>query len=221
MLVRYFDLGIHKGGELSRMNQLLSEHPLVTDYEMYGFDAHPKMARHCRYKFMFNKRVKIVHTALGNSAGSCTLYLNRNLVGSSIYAGKNNVIKGREITVPKQKFSSWLSENNLATPGESFNIIKSNIEGAELEVWQDILDANLVSLFDLWLGPKEGHDGWAEDFKKIKGMEEKAAALGESFKQQDVYVYRYSSHDKNLPNSDVESQLQQRLASWSSDAVPA
>ncbi len=214
MLVRYFDLGTFKGGELSRMNTLLAKHPQVTAYEMYGFEAHPKLARHCRLKFLFNKRVNIVNTALGDSEGECTLYLNRNLVGSSIYAGKNNVIAGREITVPKQKLSDWLRAHQLTDAGQSFNIIKSNIEGAELEVWNDLVNEKLVSLFDLWLGPKEGYDGWAEDFKKIKGMEDKADALGESFKAHGAYVHRFSSFDKNIANSDIDGVFQAAVNKW-------
>lgn len=216
MLVRYFDLGTFKGGELSRMNQLLANEPQVTDYELYGFEAHPKLARHCRLKFLFNKRVKIINTALGDSEGECTLFLNRNLVGSSIYAGKNNIIAGREITVPKQRFSHYLKKNQLDKPGQSLNIIKSNIEGAEWEVWHDLMDSNLVPLFDLWLGPKEGYDGWAEDFKKIKGMEDKASTLGESFKAHNAYVHRFSSFDKNIANSDVATLIRDALSGVSS-----
>jgi len=212
MLVRYFDLGTHKGGELSRMHSLLSSMPQVTDWELYGFDAHPGLVRHCRMKFLFNRKLKMINTALGDSEGECKLYLNRNLVGSSIYAGKNNVIAGREITVPKQRLSKWLRDNNLHQRGESFNIIKSNIEGAEWEVWQDLLDNDMVSLFDLWLGSREGHDGWAVDLAKIDGMEDKIEPLTESFREQGVVCYRFSSFDKNTPNSDVEGVLTKALA---------
>ncbi len=212
MLVRYFDLGTFKGGELARMNRLLTAEPLVTDYELYGFEAHPKLARHCRLKFFFNKRVTIVNKALGENDGECTLYLNRNLVGSSIYSGKNNIIAGREITVPKQRFSKYLTQHKLDQPGESFNIIKSNIEGAEWEVWHDLLSAGQVPLFNLWLGPSEGYDGWAEDFKKIKGMEDKATELGQSFKVHNAYVHRFSSFDKKIPNSDVAGLIHKALS---------
>ena len=211
MFVRYFDLGVFKGGELSRMNQMLSEHPLVSDYELYGFEAHPRLARHCRLKFMFNKKVHIVNTALGDSEGQCTLYLNRNLVGSSIYQGKNNVIKGREITVPKQRFTEWLKQSGLDKDHAVVNIIKSNIEGAEWEVWHDLMEQKLTGLFDLWFASKEGYDGWAVDLLKIDGMEEKAALLEDSFRQQDIYVHRFSSFDKNIPNSDVKGILDQKL----------
>lgn len=216
MLVRYFDLGTFKGGELSRMNRLLADEPLVSDYELYGFEAHPKLARHCRIKFCLNKRVTIINKALGENDGECTLFLNRNLVGSSIYSGKNNVIPGREITVPKQRLSAYLKQHSLDQPGTSFNIIKSNIEGAEWEVWHDLLAAGQVPLFNLWLGPSEGYDGWAEDFKKIKGMEDKAVELGESFKLHNAYVHRFSSFDKKIPNSDVASLIRDALSSTAS-----
>lgn len=212
MLVRYFDLGAHKGGEIVRMRKLLANEPLAADYAMHAFEAHPGLARRLRLRYFTHKNIHIEQCALGSSDGECTLFLNRNLVGSSIYAGKNNIVPGREVTVPCRKLSDYLETELPRDWMHDFNIIKSNIEGAEWEVWHDLLDNDLVKHFNLWLGPSEGYGAWAEDFRKIAGMEDKIEPLTKSFERESVYVHRFSSFDKNIPNSDIETLLHEALA---------
>lgn len=213
MFVRYFDLGAHKGGEVARMRRLLEREPLVSGWDIHAFEAHPRLARRCRWRFCWDRSVRVAQAALGLHEGTCALYLNRNLVGSSIYAGKCNVVPGRKIEVPCTRLSGYLRARLPVGWERGFNIIKSNIEGAEWEVWQDLVEHNLVGAFDLWLGSREGHDGWTEDFKKVAGMAEKAAALTAAFRSAGIYVYRFSSFDKRIPNSDIPTALHQALAS--------
>ena len=124
MHVRYFDLGMHKGGEIKRMRRYLRDEPLATSWEMIGFEAHPGLARRCRWRFVFDRSIRVEQVALGSSEGTCTLYLNRNLVGSSIYAGKNNVIRGKEIEVAAR------AHERGATRGEIRAAEKAHRRGA-------------------------------------------------------------------------------------------
>ncbi|MBT3293809.1 MAG: FkbM family methyltransferase [Verrucomicrobia bacterium] len=211
MLIRYFDLGAHKGGEITRMRDMLDRDPLASSWKMYAFEAHPGLARRCRRQFKRDASVQVVQCALGTDEGTCKLFLNRNLVGSSIYSGKNNVIPGREVEVPCMRFSRWLKENLPDDWTESFNIIKSNIEGAEWDLWHDLAENDLVPAFNLWLGTVEGHDGWSEDLRKISGMESQADALAAAIKEAGVKIYRFSAFDKKVPNSDVSAVLHHRL----------
>lgn len=212
MLVRYFDLGAHKGGEILRMRQMLKQEPLATDWQIYAFEAHPGLARRCRWRFWRDSSVRVEQCALGSKEGTCTLFLNRNLVGSSIYAGKKNLIPGKEVVVPCMRFSRWLKENLPPDWRDSFNIIKSNIEGAEWDVWHDLVENDLVSAFDLWLGAREGFDGWADDLYKIDGMEDKAEALTADFKRAGIATYRFSVWDRKIPNSDIPAVLHETLS---------
>lgn len=213
MLVRYFDLGAHKGGEVARMLDILDREPLATRWEIYALEAHPGLVRQCRRKFRREPSVHFAQYALGSEDGTCTLFLNKNLVGSSIYSGKYNVIPGREVKVPCIRFSRWLKENMPDDWRDSFNIIKSNIEGAEWDLWRDLVENDLVSAFDLWLGAGEGHDGWADDLQKIKGMEDKAETLAAAFREAGIKTYRFSAWDKNIPNSDIPVVLHHHLTS--------
>ena len=194
------------------MRKLLKQEPLATGWEIYGFEAHPGLARRCRWRFWRDSSVRIEQCALGSKEGTCTLFLNRNLVGSSIYSGKKNLIPGKEVDVPCIRFSLWLEQNMPSDWRDSFNIIKSNIEGAEWDVWHDLAESGLVPAFDLWLGAREGHDGWADDLLKIDGMEEKAEALTAAFREAAVMTYRFSVWDKNIPNSDIPTVLHEVLA---------
>lgn len=212
MFIRYFDLGAHTGGEIARMRRILKREPLATGWEIHAFEAHPRLARRCRWRFGLDSRVRVAPVALGRREGTCTLHLNRNLVGSSIYEGKCNVIPGKQIDVPCMRLSRYLSETLPPDWTQSFNIIKSNIEGAEWEVWHDLEEARLVPAFDLWLGAREGHDGWTEDFPKVAGMAGKVDELTAAFKAAGIYVYRFSSFDRRIPNSDVASVLREALA---------
>ncbi len=221
MLVRYFDLGAHKGGEITRMRKLLAQESLVSRSAIHAFEAHPGLARRLRLRYLLNNNIHIEQCALGATDGECTLFLNRNLVGSSIYSGKNNVIPGREVTVPSRKFSDYLHAELPRDWTDDFNIIKSNIEGAEWEVWHDLLDNDLVRHFNLWLGPSEGYGAWAEDFRKIKGMEDKTDLLRESFERESVYVHRFSSFDKKIPNSDIKNILHDALTSHVQQTAPS
>lgn len=212
MLVRYFDLGAFKGGEIAMMRKILKQEPLVSKFEMYAFEAHPGLARHCRWRFFWDRSLKVVPVALGSEETTCSLFLNRNLVGSSIYSKKNNVIPSRRIEVPCTRLSTYIAANLPRDWKDSFNIIKSNIEGAEWNVWHDLASSNLLGAFDLWLGSKEGHDGWSLDLYKIADMHAQADELTRLAKEAGVSFYRFSSFDKHLPNSDIPRILHEALA---------
>ena len=214
-MIRYFDLGAHKGGEMKRIREMLEAEPLATEWEIHAFEAHPRLARRISRQFRRDPSVRVEPCALGSEEGTCSLFLNRNLVGSSIYKSKNNVIPGKQVDVPCIRFSRYLDEQLPENWQSDFNIIKANIEGAEWDVWHDLLDHDMVKAFDLWLGAKEGHGGWAEDICKIEEMQGKAEALAASFEEAGVSVYRFSAWDKNIPNSDVPAVLHRLLANAS------
>ena len=211
LFIRYFDLGVFDGGEIDLMINLLSK--FQVDYEIYGFEANPSLAKKLITKYKKNIKVKIVPIALGNEEGEAILYLNKNLVGSSLYKDKNNVLQNKRVPVPLCKFSKWLQDNLSSEWGSEFNIIKANIEGAEWDVWQDLKTANLISNFSLWLGTKEGYDGWSLDLKKIASMKSKASKLTEEMKALGVFVYRFSSFTKRIANSDISAMVSKAIES--------
>ncbi len=153
MKIRYFDLGLHKGEELYDMQKFIPS--LTNDYELYGFEAAPSHFNlYC--KRFSNKNTKIYNVAISNEHNSKTnLYFSQNEVGHTIHRSKNNVSSNKYWTVPTIKFSEWLKDNNIDLK-DSFNIVKINIEGAEWEFFNDIVDANINKNIHIYCGA--GHD---------------------------------------------------------------
>jgi len=75
-------------------------------------------------------------------------------VGNSIYRTKNNVTDNFE-EVDSVIFSKWLKEN-VPSFTEDLNIMKVNIEGAELPLFKDMVNSDILKYFPLIIGA--GHD---------------------------------------------------------------
>jgi len=80
----------------------------------------------------------------------------------SFFVDKHNVKKEPSEQVEFIIFSDWLKQT-IPDLGSNFNILKWNIEGAELYLVEDIIKNNLVNVFDIYCGSKS-------DLPKIKSM---------------------------------------------------
>ena len=153
MKIRYFDFGLHKGEELKHMNSFLQT--VTSDYECYGFEACKKYADNCK-STITGQNIKILHLAITDTHNSnINLYYSPNGVGHSIHSSKNNININKYETVNTILFSKWLEENDIDLK-DSFNIIKINIEGAEWELFNDVVNTDINKYIDIWCGA--GHD---------------------------------------------------------------
>lgn len=201
---RFFNLGVFDGGEIDMMLNIMSSIS-NTNIEIIGFEPNPILYNKLCKKYENKPNIKIINVALGPSETNTYLYLNSNFLGSSIYKDKNNVIPGKQVLVQMTRLSTWI-ENNLPViwKTDKFNIIKTNIEGAEWEIWQDIKRSGLIDSFCLWLGGEAGHSGWSIDLLKIPSMKHLATQLNEELKNFGIFIYKFSSLTPNR-NSDIES----------------
>lgn len=156
MKIRYFDLGTCKCKELIFMKEFLPT--FVNDYEIHGFEGVPTIfdkykQKHSKYldekTHMYNLIISDQHNTMKK------IYYAPNLVGNSIHQSKKNVQPDNYWTVPSVRFSHWLKDNNIDLK-DSFNIVKINIEGAEWEFFNDIIDNNVKNDIDIICGT--GHD---------------------------------------------------------------
>jgi FkbM family methyltransferase len=204
MKIRYFDLGLHKGIELYDMQKFL---PTVTDdYEIYGFEAAPSHYNSYCKKFS-NKNTKIYNVAVTDKHNSTTkLYFAPNQVGHTIHSTKNNVIDNKFWSVPTIKFSEWLKDNNINLK-DSFNIVKINIEGAEWEFFNDIVDSNVNKNIHIYCGAE--HD--VQKIKKFvdEGIVEKYYKL---LKDNDINVNRWCLSWKLDRNADVHGLIKNGIS---------
>lgn len=145
--VTYFDLGVWQGQEIDVFIEIAKE--LDLEYRVFGFEANPILCRELFTKYQDNKNVSIIHAAIAEKFGICKLYYSPpDGIGSSIFETKNNIEKDNFFHVLSVNLSSIL---NLDVLGD-INIIRFNIEGAELYLMQDLIRTGKHKHIDLFFG---------------------------------------------------------------------
>lgn len=165
----YFDLGTHKEArELSfMMNEIL---PRYSDnFTAYGFEACRDFWEQARALFTDRTNVQVVHGALCHhtmpAGGRIRLYKGQgDGLEASIY--RQNLAEYDEVDA--LRFSDWLRDNHLEL-NNSLCLLRMNIEGAELDVIQDLVEHDLAASID-------GYFGMWDDVSKID------ARRGEDFR---------------------------------------
>lgn len=153
MKIRYFDLGTYSCQEIKFMKEFL---PTITeDYEIYGFEGSTRNFD----KFsptVVDEKTKIYNNIVSNVHNEKRkIYFCPNKVGHSIYSSKYNVNPNKFWEVTSIRFSDWIKDNKINLK-DSLNIVKINIEGAEWDFFNDIIDNNIKQYIHLFCGL--GHD---------------------------------------------------------------
>lgn len=154
--INYFDLGLgpHPHELQYMINDVLKNFSDIS-YKAYGIDAHPDYVKTANNIFNNNNNVEIYNLAISNKKGTEKLYLESNTknggLGNSIFKTKNNVDINSYIEIETTTFSNWLIENKIDL-SNSINILKVNIEGAELFLWEDFKKNNLRDSFHILCG---------------------------------------------------------------------
>jgi len=156
--INYFDLGLYTGTEVS---MFINEVKGVYDYTVYGFEAHPELAESCELKFKHDPNVHIYNYAITdevNAGKYINLYIaSNNGLGNSIFSTKENVNVNDFVSVYSISFVNWVKQN-VPDYETSYNILRFNIEGAELFLINDIIKNNFLNHINLYLGAKPGRD---------------------------------------------------------------
>lgn len=165
--INYFDFGLYNAIELRWMKTIL---PLFTKkYQLYGFEA--CKSHYDKLISLEDEKTKLFNLAISNSPEKVIrLYHANNRVGHSIYATKNNVSSEYE-TVGAIRFSKWLSDQKISLDN-AFNIVKINIEGAEWDFFNDLIDHNLHNKINVFYVSYDNDVSKISEFKK-NGVEDK------------------------------------------------
>lgn len=151
--INYIDLGVHHGQEI---DLLVSQYYEVADrvnLNIYGIEANPIISNTLIKKYSeFNDMIHIFNYAVTNLDDNIVkLYLTTNeYLGSSIFATKHNVAP-EYLSVNTIKLSSFIYKY-IPDFFNSINILKLNIEGAELYVYKDLIESNMLNKFNLLCG---------------------------------------------------------------------
>lgn len=155
MKVNYFDLGLFDGEEINMFLNDIKD--FNVDVNVYGFEANPLFYEKIKKRFQDNEKIKIYNLAISDKKDKVKLYLEKTGQGNSIYKSKNNVNPNEFYIVDSISFVDWLYEY-LPSFVNDINIIRFNIEGAELLLINDMVSKNVVKYFNLFLGSHIGVD---------------------------------------------------------------
>ena len=145
----FFDLGLFDGKEIDMFLSDIKD--LGVDYEVHGFEAHPIYADRIADRFSDNPNVHIHNRAISDKYETVKLYIERTGHGNSIYPTKVNIDINNYVETKAISFAEWI-EDNILDFKESHNILRFNIEGAELPLFKQLVEKNMAKHFDVFLG---------------------------------------------------------------------
>jgi FkbM family methyltransferase len=176
--INYFDMGLcYDAAEMHLfVEHVVPQFKNVT-YSVYGFEADPDSANVIKDRYKNNPNVHIENIAISNSKGNVKLYKSDNGgLGNSIFPSKNNVDPFKFYEVDSNTFSNWLLEKNINLDN-CINILKVNIEGAELYLWEDFKQNNLRNKFHILCGTT------VHDINKVRELSTKVQYYHELVKE--------------------------------------
>lgn len=202
-MINFFDLGAHDGGEIDLFLDAVKE--IETDYRVYSFEANPELYEKVKNKFIENEKIKVYNLAINNQNEKVNLYIETTLQeGSSIFPSKKNVSKSKYFEVDGVLFSSWL-EGAVPDYQQGINILRFNIEGAELYLMEDIIENNIRQHFDLFLGS-------LPDIPKIPSIKDKMGYYDKLLQNNNIEVEYFCKIEiRNMKRIDIKQKMIQLL----------
>lgn len=164
-IINYIDLGVYEGREIDLLLTQYKPYQSTYDLYIYGIEANTNLYNQLILKYSNNDSIHIYNYAISDKNNDkINLYLsNNNYLGSSIFPTKNNVNKETYLTVSSITLSKFL-ETYVINFNNSINILKLNIEGAELYVYRDLISTKLLKKFNLFCGHP------AHDIEKVSEL---------------------------------------------------
>ena len=148
--INYLDFGLYEATEMNWMINAFDELG-IENYNVYGFEAYPPYFENIKNKFKDNNKVKIMNTAVSDEDGSIKLHLSRKgPEGHSIIDTKVN-LSDNNVVVEMVDISKWI-ESNIPDFKDTINIIRMNIEGAEIKVFNSLIDSGIDKHVDIFSG---------------------------------------------------------------------
>jgi FkbM family methyltransferase len=209
--VLYLDLGTHAGGtELRRMvKNLRARAP--SRLRAFGFEATEDVAAAAREKLADLPEVTVVHAAVCRQAsGNVCLHVGDGGIGNSLYRRLR-----RTVEVPGVQLSSWIRENGLDSDRE-ICLLRMNIEGAEVDVIEDLIESGLCHKID-------GFFGMWDDVGKIDPR--RGQRFRSLLRQQRIWPFTFNMRDHRSPlrlkaiELEIDTCLRRALRRRAADAT--
>jgi FkbM family methyltransferase len=192
MHINYFDFGVHKGDEIEMFLDAVEPIELCT-VDVYGFEAFPHLAYVAQMRYDKLPNVKIFNKAIYNNNVRVRLYIAEGnaMEGNSIFSSKENVDQENYVDVDGIKFSDWI-EYNVPEYKKGINVIRFNIEGAEIYLFEDLITSKIDQHFDLFLGASGG-----VDILKCSEIAHLHDDYNRMLKNKSIIVHQFCAASKN------------------------
>ena len=208
--INYFDIGTHEDANELRWtyDEVLSKLP--NPYKILTFEANPTSYQKAADHIKYIPNLKIINAALLYNipeSGTIRLFTARKGLGDSIYRKTASYVD-----VPARRLSDIIKEEKIDLE-KGINILRMNIEGAEYDVIQDLIDNDLVKYFD-------GFYGMWDDLSKINY--EKDVEFIKMLNKNGIHPYPFNGRDiKIKPRMDlIKMSLEQSIGTPIQELTP-
>jgi FkbM family methyltransferase len=147
----FIDCGAHCGESILRAKQQFGY-----DTQVISFEAVPKLANELANIYVNDPSVQVCNAAVYITDGTIDINICQVFTdGSSILTTLNDNHKASKVTVPCFDLSSWITNT---FDSNDYIILKLDIEGAEYDVLQKLIDDKTINLInELWGEWHVGH----------------------------------------------------------------
>jgi FkbM family methyltransferase len=132
----FIDAGGYTG---DTVKLFLEKYPDSEQFEIFCFEPNPNFAQHHE-----NKEYKFLPAAVWIADCKLDFYIAANPLGSSLMkskGGRSKLDKKHPVKVEAVDFSKWVKDNFTK---EDFIVLKLDIEGAEYQVIQKMIDDDTI-----------------------------------------------------------------------------
>ena len=195
--INHFDIGLAWGHEIKMSNDIYSQTNIP--FKIYAIDAEENSYNYCKKKYKDFNNIEIFKYAISSEDNKdIKIYLQNDKKtikqGNSIYKTKDNVLEEKYQFVKSIKFSTFLKNENIDLDN-SINILRVNIEGAEWDLINDIINNNLQNKIQIYLGA-------GSDIEKVKELKDKNIHViyDNMLSNNNIMIkrYCYSSYWRNI-----------------------
>tara|TARA_B100000035_G_scaffold106874_1_gene90644 strand:+ start:3194 stop:3838 length:645 start_codon:yes stop_codon:yes gene_type:complete len=211
--VNFFDLGMNRGAVCDFFMESCEQSNI--NIRVIGFEPMPRLFAKLTQKYKHNNKVEVLPYAISENRGESKIYSANCEGGHSLFNDheaviNQNIDKKDCFSVQTIKFSQFIINNlDKYNIDNSINILKSNIEGAEYFLFNDIIDSNIYKKFQIFCGtPNEAFDVF-----KIKSLKNQAQNLIKKMNNSGINFKRYTSiyHEPCPRNFDIIKAIKEIL----------
>ena len=209
--LNYFDLGAHTGQEIEILMRQF-DRAATSDLgaiNIFAIEPHPVYFQQLVRRFSNHGIYKACFWNIGVSSreGVQKLHVHPNSLGHSLYQDKSGVTQAFVPTI-SMRLSTLL--HDLPKSDHDINVLKANIEGAEIDVLEDLESHSLLGYFDFYLGSAPGK---FSDIAKVTSLREagKVEQADRILRKESISILKFSHANPQWQNVDLRMKVEEEI----------